>query len=183
MNNGPVKPDEVMNFWAKAGSEKWWAKNDEFDAQIKQKFDTTHTYANTGRLDDWIETPDTTLAFVIVLDQFSRNMFRNDARAFAQDKQCVAIVRSAIANGFDRKLRSDIGMFIYLPLMHSENISDQEQCLIEMERLKLENEIYHAKLHLNIIKKFGRFPHRNSILGRKTTPEEQAFLEDGGFAG
>jgi uncharacterized protein (DUF924 family) len=178
-----ASPDDVLDFWSNAGPEKWWAKDDGFDAHINEKFETVHALAKTGQLDAWLKTPDDTLALVIVLDQFSRNLFRNDPRAFAQDEQCVAVVRDAMKTGIDRKMRTDIGTFIYLPLMHSENISDQEQCLRQMERLGLENETKYAKIHLDIIEEFGRFPHRNSVLGRTSTPEEQAFLNNGGFSG
>ena len=178
-----ANPNDVLEFWTAAGPEKWWQKDIEFDVEIKNVFGATHAAAKSGDLNNWLETPDGTLALVIVLDQFSRNLFRNDARAFEQDEQCVSIVKSAMDSGFDRKMRSDIGMFIYLPLMHSEDISDQKLCVKEMTRLKLENEIKFAKIHLDIIEEFGRFPHRNKVLGRATTPREQEFLDEGGFSG
>lgn len=183
MINEVAKPEDVLEFWTKAGPEKWWSKDDTFDAEIKHLFESTHTHAKNGKLNSWLHTPDNTLALVIVLDQFSRNLFRNDAKAFAQDEQCVAIVHNTISSGFDRKMREDIGMFNYLPLMHSENISDQKQCVKEMTRLGLESETKFAIIHFDIIAKFGRFPHRNDVLGRTTTAEEQAFLDEGGFSG
>lgn len=176
-------PNDVLEFWTAAGPEKWWQKDVEFDTKIKSVFGATHAAAKSGGLNNWLKTPDGTLALVIVLDQFSRNLFRNDARAFKQDEQCVSIVKSAMDSGFDRKMRSDIRMFIYLPLMHSEDISDQKLCVKEMMRLELANEIKFAKIHLDIIEEFGRFPHRNKVLGRTTTPKEQAFLDEGGFSG
>ncbi len=182
MNDKIAKPEDVLEFWANAGSKKWWVRDNDFDTEIKHQFETTHEHAKNGNLTNWLETPDTTLALVIVLDQFSRNLFRDDAKAFAQDAQCVAIVQNAISNGYDRQMREDIGMFIYLPLMHSESISDQEQCVKEMGRLELEDQKKFAKIHLDIIEKFGRFPHRNKLLGRATTMEEQIFLNEGGFS-
>lgn len=183
MSEDVTRPEEVLEFWANAGPKKWFAKDTEFDVQIKQQFGTTHDHARNDKLFKWLDTPDNTLALVIVLDQFSRNLFRNDIKTYAQDEQCVAIVHHAMANGFDRKMRHDIGMFMYMPLMHSENISDQKLCLKEMEHLELKEQAQYAKHHLGIIEKFGRFPHRNEILGRTTTSAEQAFLEEGGFSG
>lgn len=178
-----VTPQSVLDFWVNAGPSRWWKKNQQFDADIARLFGGTHLEAASGLLEDWRETPDTTLALVLVLDQFSRNLFRNDPRAFAQDPYCCSIVKAAMENGTDRQARDDINEFFYLPLMHSEDISDQKLCLTEMERLGKVGNIKAAKEHLDIIEKFGRFPHRNAVLGRKTSAAEQAFLDAGGFAG
>ena len=178
-----IEPESVLDFWIAAGPKKWWKKDEQFDADITREFGGLHMQAATGQLDHWVETPEGALALILVLDQFSRNLFRNSPYAFAQDAKCVGFVNSVMEAGLDRKMRPDIGEFCYLPLMHAENISDQERCLSEMERLNKEGNIKAAKEHLDIIKRFGRFPHRNAVLGRETTVEEQAFLEVGGFSG
>lgn len=183
MNMQNPLPDDVLNFWATAGPKKWWRKDNAFDAEIRTRFLKTHEKAQKNQLTSWLDRPDDTLALVIVLDQFSRNLFRDNPKAYSQDEQCLKIVHRAIKAGIDRKMRQDIGMFVYLPLMHSEVISDQKLCLVEMQRLGLENEAKYAKIHLDIIEKFGRFPHRNDVLGRETTKDEQAFLKNGGFSG
>jgi len=179
----PVGPEDVLNFWVDAGPKMWWQKDDGFDAEIAQRFGNTHDAAARGELDAWLSKPDAGLALIIVLDQFSRNLFRNDARAFAQDEQCLRMVKSLMSSGHDRKMRHDIGMFCYMPLMHSEDLDDQKECLAQMERLGLKDNVKYAVIHLEIIEKFGRFPHRNAVLGRQTTPDEQKFLDDGGFSG
>lgn len=178
-----VKPDHILDFWVDAGPKKWWKKDSSFDAEIALRFGSIHLEAANRFKESWLETPDSTLALIIVLDQFSRNLFRNSPHAFAQDAYCRDIVKAALAEGSDKQARKDIGEFFYLPLMHSENISDQKLCLMEMERIGKENNVKSAKQHLEIIAKFGRFPHRNEVLGRQTTTEEQAFLDAGGFSG
>lgn len=179
----PTQPEDVLNFWTDAGSKKWFVKSDEFDAEIKASFGQTLEDAIAGDCDNWTDTPDGTLALLILLDQFSRNLFRNDARAFAQDEKSLTILHAAIQSGDDLKIRQDLAAFVYMPLMHSEKLSDQELCIEQMTRLNLEGNVKFAIIHRDIIRDFGRFPHRNAVLGRKTTDEEQVFLDKGGFSG
>lgn len=174
--------DEILSFWAGA-QDKWWVKDRQFDAEIARRFAPTHARAVTGACDDWQERADGTLALIILLDQFSRNIYRNDARAFACDAQALQITRSAIAAQHDQQMRSDLRFFCYLPLMHSEDIGNQDECVRQMEMLGAPNQIKFAVLHRDIIQRFGRFPHRNTILDRTTSQEEQEFLDAGGFAG
>ena len=176
-------PQDVINFWIEAGPKKWWKKDDGFDAEILNRFGDTHKRAAAGELDHWADTPDGALALILVLDQFSRNLFRNDPKAFAQDPHCVAIVRDQMKDGRDREMNPEISHFCYLPLMHSEVLADQELCIDEMTRIDNKPSLKAAIEHRDIIAKFGRFPHRNKVLGRQTTAEEQAFLDGGGFAG
>ena len=178
-----TQPHEILDFWREAGPKKWWKKDAAFDAEIKERFEKAIGAGASGKFQDWEKEPDTTLALIILLDQFSRNIYRDDARAFAQDAACLGVTKRAMANGFDRKMPDDIGVFCYMPLMHSENLDDQEQCIVEMRRLKLSDNEKFAVIHRDIIRDFGRFPHRNAVLGRETTREEQAFLDAGGFAG
>lgn len=174
---------DVLDFWIAAGPKKWFSKDDAFDADILEKFSETLDAAISGKCDDWITTPDGALALIITLDQFSRNLFRDDARAFAQDEKSLGILKAMLETGDDRKIREDLIMFAYMPLMHSEDLGDQERCISEMKRLNLEDNVKFAIIHRDIIVQFGRFPHRNSVLNRETTTAEQAFLDKGGFAG
>jgi uncharacterized protein (DUF924 family) len=131
----------------------------------------------------WEATPERALALIVVLDQFPRNMFRGAARMFAADALALAVAKRAVARGFDQKLELPKRNFFYLPFMHAENLAEQESCVALSRQNADENTLKYAELHADIIRRFGRFPHRNAILGRSTTPEEQAFLDAGGFAG
>ena len=176
-------PQEILDFWLAAGPKKWWKKSDAFDAEIARRFGGIHRRAAVGELDDWAATPDGALALILVLDQFSRNLCRNSPLAFAMDEKCVAIVRAQMKVGNDRKMHPETGHFCYLPLMHSEVLADQELCIEEMTRLDNKPSLRSAIRHRDIIDEFGRFPHRNKVLGRQATAAEQAFLDGGGFAG
>ena len=178
-----LQPEDILSFWRGAGPSLWWKKDASFDSDIADKFGELHSRASIGGLDHWAELPHGALALVIVLDQFSRNMYRNDPRAFAQDERCVQIVKSAMKTGIDRQTPADLSAFFYMPLMHSESLEDQQLCLQEMQRMGAKENIPHAITHLEIIQKFGRFPHRNSVLKRDTTLAERDFLESGGFSG
>ena len=175
-------PQSVLAFWRAAGPDKWFEKDAGFDAEIGRRFGGTYEAATAGEL-AWDENPEGALALVIVLDQFPRNMFRNSARAFAADPLARKVASRAIARGFDQRVPLAERMFFYLPFEHSENLADQERC-VALNRASGDAEaIKWAQAHADIIRRFGRFPHRNAVLGRATTAEEQAFLDGGGFAG
>jgi uncharacterized protein (DUF924 family) len=175
--------DAVLAFWRSAGPDKWFNKDAAFDDEIRARFLATYEAAARGELADWEKTREGALALAIVLDQFPRNMFRGSARAFAADPLAVAVARRAIERGFDLQLPVQERSFFYLPFEHSEAMADQERCC-ELFRSTGDAELLKwAELHTDIIRRFGRFPHRNAALGRVTTPEEQAFLDSGGFAG
>ena len=176
-------PNDILAFWQAAGYEKWFNKDDAFDAAIRERFLPTYDAAAAGRLNDWAEPPDGALALIIRLDQFPRNMFRGSAQSWATDSMARDVTRRALAEGFDEQVPAEIKTFFYLPLMHSENIEDQQQCVELYRALGDENSLKYAELHEEVVRRFGRFPHRNPVLGRTTTPEEQAFLDDGGFSG
>ncbi len=178
-----VRPRDVLDFWFAAGPRKWWTKDEEFDTEIKKRFGETLSAARNGKLETWRDGPDGTLALVIVLDQFSRNVFRNDPRAFSHDAQSLETALSAIDRGWDMELPAQARQWFYLPLMHTENLKTQERCTELCKRSELEGNIEAAIEHEDIIRRFGRFPHRNAVLGRVSTEEEIRFLEDGGFAG
>lgn len=176
-------PEQILDFWIEIGPEKWWKRDNAVDSKIRERFAGTLEDARKGKLDHWLEEPDSALALIIIFDQFSRNLNRGSAQAFAEDTRCVHLVRGIIDRGLDERIRNDLRAFCYLPLMHAENPYDQDRCVEEMQKLNLEGNIKAAKEHAEIIHRFGRFPHRNKVLGRKTTPAEQAFLDDGGFSG
>jgi len=178
-----ASPTDVLTFWREAGPEKWFKKDTAFDEAIRTRFLQTYEAAAAGKLADWEQTADGALALTLVLDQFSRNMFRNDARTFAADPIARAVAGRALARGFDRDRPITDQQFFYLPFEHSEELADQERCCALFAATGDADLLKWAKLHEDIIRRFGRFPHRNKVLDRVTTPEEQAFLDEGGFAG
>ena len=175
--------DDVLKFWRAAGEKKWFAKNDAFDAEIKSHFLETYEAAAAGKLSGWEATPESAVALVIVLDQFPRNMFRRDARAFAADAAARGVADRALMRGFERQVPEELRIFFYLPFEHSEAMADQERCCALFKTLGNADLLHWAELHADIIRRFGRFPHRNAVLGRTTTPDEKAYLENDGFAG
>jgi uncharacterized protein (DUF924 family) len=174
---------DVLAFWRAAGPDKWFKKDDAFDAGIRQRFLATYEAAAAGGLADWTENAEGALALLLVLDQFPRNMFRNDARAFAADPLARAVAARAIERGFDREIAMPERTFFYLPFEHSEDLTDQDRCVALSRATGDAETVKWAELHADIIRKFGRFPHRNKALGRATTEDEQAFLDGGGFGG
>lgn len=182
-NNAVATAADVLSFWRDAGAERWYKKNDGFDAKIRTRFLTTYHAAAAGNLSAWADTAESALALLIVLDQFARNMFRHAAQAFAADPLARRIADAAIARGFDQTVTGEMRQFFYLPLMHSETLADQERCVELIRAAGLTGNISFAEQHADIIRRFGRFPHRNAVLGRATTAQEQAFLDTGGFAG
>jgi uncharacterized protein (DUF924 family) len=184
MTNSPVTVThaDIVAFWRAAGPEKWFKKDAAFDAELRQRFLAAHEAAAAGKLDGWEATAEGALALLLLLDQFSRNMFRNDARAFAADEKARGIAARALTRGFDAAI-PDLRSFFFLPFEHSEDMADQELALRLYKAAGDADGLKWAELHADIIRRFGRFPHRNAVLGRQTTPEEQAFLDEGGFAG
>lgn len=183
ISNDIALPEDVVAFWLGAGPDKWFNKDAEFDAEIRARFLAAYEAAVAGRLEAWESSPDGALALLILLDQFSRNMFRGDPKTFAADPQARRIADYALQHGFDQAVDPQARQFFYLPFMHSEELPDQERCVALYLKL---GDAYLQKFaddHADIIRRFGRFPHRNDVLGRKTTAEEQAFLDGGGFKG
>jgi len=178
-----VEPGDVLAFWRAAGAKKWFAKSDAFDAEIRERFLATYEAAANGALSHWEASPDGAFALILVLDQFPRNMFRADARTFAADPLARAVADSAIARGYDRHFAPSERTFFYLPFEHSEDLADQDRCVALNRDYGDADGLKWAELHADIIRRFGRFPHRNKVLGRETTPEEEAFLDGGGFGG
>jgi len=170
--------DDVLSFWF-ADPGRWWKKDPAFDAEIRDRFLALHDAVERGERDDWLETPRGALAHVIVLDQFSRNMFRDSARMFESDARALGAARRALERGFDRGLSGDERMFLCMPFMHSEDIADQDRC-VGLFGSALQGYLRYAEQHRDIIRRFGRFPHRNALLARQSTPEELEFLKQSG---
>lgn len=178
-----ASPEAVLAFWREAGGEKWFKKDSTFDDTTRSRFLATYEAGAAQGLSDWEQTAEGALALVIVLDQFPRNMFRGDARAFAADPLARAVVGRALARGFDRETAMPERQFFYLSFEHSESMHDQGKCCALFAATGDANLLKWAQLHADIVRRFGRFPHRNAALGRATTPEEQAFLDADGFKG
>lgn len=178
-----MTPQDVIDFWTEAGPQKWFVRDAAFDDAIRSRFGELHFAAARGELHGWRETPEGALALLILLDQFPRNIFRGSAHAFATDPLARGVTRAAIARGFDQQVDGALRSFFYLPFEHSENLTDQDEGVALCEALGDPETLKWAILHRDIIARFGRFPHRNRALGRETTPQEQAFLDEGGFAG
>jgi uncharacterized protein (DUF924 family) len=182
-------PNDVVSFWRQAGPTKWFKKDAGFDQAIALKFEQTHYRAAMRRYDSWNQTPIGALALLILLDQFPRNMYRNTPHAFATDPLARMFARAAIAAGHDQDaaIAPELRPFFYLPFEHSESLVDQEFSVELFAALQAdtgdEDSMKWAIAHRDIIARFGRFPHRNPGLGRETTEAEQAFLDEGGFAG
>jgi len=178
---------DVVGFWTEAGPRKWFAKDDAFDKAIRDRFEPLHLEASTGALGGWAASPEGALALLILLDQFPRNLYRGSAHAFATDPLARAIALEAVERGDHLRVDPPLRPFFFLPFEHSERIEDQDRsvrlCEAHRETTGDGDTLKWAHVHRDIIARFGRFPHRNRCLGRITTPEEQAFLDGGGFAG
>lgn len=176
-------PNDIVGFWRAAGPEKWFTKSRAFDEAIRLKFEPTHHRAARGEYDGWGASAEGALALLILLDQFPRNLWRDSAHAYATDPKARSIARAAIEAGFDREVDPAMRNFFYLPFEHSEDLADQDYCMALCTEAGDRDSLNWAKQHRDIIVRFGRFPHRNPALGRVTTDAEQAFLDEGGFAG
>jgi len=190
-----VEIADILEFWfgptwrdgtvSDADRKRWWVKSPELDEEIRESFAETHGEIVAGNRENWLESAEGALAYVIVLDQFSRNMFRDSAAMYANDARATAAAGAAVEAGFDRQLSDTLRMFLYMPFMHAEDLAAQNRCVELFEALATESERFrgnvgYAVQHRDIVAEFGRFPHRNKILDRAMTPEEQRFLDEGG---
>ena len=176
----PSRQQEVVEFWRQAGPERWFAKNESFDANFRTQFLADHHAAARGEHEDWLHNAEGALALLVLLDQFPRNAWRDSGHAFATDGLALQHARQAIAAGLDQQVEAELRAFFYLPFEHSENLADQERSLALFEALGIEHYRRYAETHREVIARFGRFPHRNRALGRINTPDEQAWLDAGG---
>jgi len=185
----PSEADEVLSFWFGREDEPgygefreaWFRKDEGFDREVRERFGPLYERAASGELDGWREDARSCLALVICLDQFPRNMFRGDGRTHATDAKAVDTANHAVERALDRELSPFQRMFVYMPFMHSESLEDQRRSVELFERLAEKpgapDVTSYARGHMEIVERFGRFPHRNEILGRETTPEEAEFLK------
>ena len=180
-----TSPEEVLEFWLdELGPSKWYKASDELDTTIRDRFENAWQNAIEGTYGLWLTYPSGTLAYILLMDQFPRNMFRDDPRSFEADQYALAASKLAIQNGWDTRIDEPGRQFFYLPLMHSENLCDQERCirlLIERMPETGADNLFHARAHREVIRQFGRFPYRNSVLSRASTGSEQTYLKQGGY--
>ena len=174
---------DVLKFWFGLQPKQWWNGGPGLDHSIRQKFLKLWAKKRQLPVDAFLDDPLTAVAAAIVFDQFPRNMFRSHADAYSTDHIALAIAKAAVAKGLDEGLPKAERKFLYMPFLHSEDLEDQDRALLLFTKIADDEQIKYAHHHRDIIARFGRFPHRNAILGRGTTPEEQKFLDDGGFKG
>ena len=180
-----VSPEEVLRFWLdEVGPKGWYQNSETLDAQVRDRFLSAWENIRAGAYGLWLTYPGGTLAYVILTDQFPRNMFRGEGRAFATDRAGLTAAKVAINRGWDTRIDEPARQFFYLPLMHSENLCDQERCVrLICERMPEHgpDNLLHARAHREVIRRFGRFPYRNAALGRASTAPERAFEAEGGY--
>lgn len=175
--------EEIVGFWRDAGYEKWFQRDDAFDAEFERRFHEAHLAAARRELEVWMESANGALALLILLDQFPRNCFRGCAHSYATDGLARSYARRAVDAGFDLQVDAALRMFFYLPFEHSEAVADQDYSMELFGRIGDEELMKYAGLHRDLIVRFGRFPHRNRALGRESTQEEVEYLASGGFSG
>lgn len=168
---------DLLDFWFSPRIGKhWFASTPALDDEIRQRYETLLQRAASGELDGWTASPEGALALVIVLDQLPLNMYRGQPAAFSTEQKAVAVARQAVTRGDDQRLPRERLLFLYLPFMHSEHLADQDQSVALFQRAGLSENLRFAEHHRGIVRRFGRFPHRNAILGRASSPEELAYL-------
>lgn len=172
-----ITPQDILEFWySERMRQRWFASTPELDAEIRSKYENLWLQAANGELDGWRETPEGSLALVIALDQFPLNMFRGQPASFRTEQKAVETAKYALSQGHDQKIPGDRVAFLYMPLMHSENPDDQDLSVKLFEQANLESNLRFARHHRELIRRFGRFPHRNAILGRESSKEEIEYL-------
>ncbi|MGV6818157.1 MAG: DUF924 family protein [Thiotrichales bacterium] len=172
-----MKDQDILDFWfSEEMRSRWFSSTPELDLEIKQRFEDCWIAACDGKLDSWAATANGALGLIIVLDQFPLNMYRGTAESFASEAKAIQITRIAVTEGLDRQLEPERQAFMYMPLMHSESMEDQNHSVELFEKPGLESSSRFAKHHREIIQRFGRFPHRNALLGRISTDAEIAYL-------
>lgn len=178
-------PEEVLAFWLdEQGEAGWYAGGEALDAEIRERFEPTWQKAMEGGLSLWMTYPSGVLAYIVLTDQFPRNMFRGSEQSFASDRLALSVAKTAICKGWDMKIDGPARQFFYMPLMHSESVTDQERS-VRLFLTHMPNEgggnLLHAQAHREVIRKFGRFPYRNEALARRTTQVESQYMNEGGY--
>ncbi len=175
---GLATPHDILAFWFAPGMNKrWFRSTTALDNDIRERFEATWRAGADGSLCDWEDSAEGALALVIVLDQFPLNMYRGTAQSFATEAEAIRVSRNALRHGLDRHLPGEQKAFLYMPLMHSEELADQDECVRRFAAAGLSDNLRFARHHRELIRRFGRFPHRNAILGRDSTPEELEYLD------
>ncbi|WP_310621876.1 DUF924 family protein [Flexibacterium corallicola] len=174
-------PLDILDFWWQAGPESWFKGGSDFDSQIQQKFSKAVEAACEGELDHWTQSPHSTLALLLLLDQFTRNIYRGSARAFSGDEKALVIAEKSLQKGDFRAFNQEQRAFFFLPFEHSEKMEHQDLAVDLFRKYCNEQNYLYALVHMDVIRRFNRFPHRNEALERVSTPEEVTFLEEGGF--
>ncbi|WFC42230.1 DUF924 family protein [Pseudoxanthomonas sp. SE1] len=174
---------DVITFWKNAGYEKWFSRDDTFDAEFDQRFRGLHFRAARRELEGWMGDAEGALALVLLLDQFPRNCFRQSAHSYATDGLARHYADRAVGAGFDTQVDPALKIFFYMPFEHSESLDDQQRSLDLFRAHGNDEYMKYAQLHYDLIARFGRFPHRNEAMGRTSTQEERDYLATGGFAG
>ncbi len=180
-----ITPEEILAYWLdEVGPKGWYDGGEELDAEVRQKFEAGWNAAMDGRYGLWLTYPSGALAYIILMDQFPRNMFRGSPKAFSSDPMALAAAKQAVYRGWDMKIDEPARQFFYMPLMHSENLCDQDRCVrLMLERMPNsgDSNLLHAKVHRAIIRLFGRFPYRNEVLARNSSEPEAKFVAEGGY--
>ncbi len=176
-------PSDVVGFWREAGANKWFKRDEEFDAEFSRRFGTAHHAAARGEYESWLETAEGALALQILLDQFPRNCFRGSAHSYATDGLARHYAHRAVDAGLDQQIEGSMRVFLYMPFEHSESLADQNRAVSLVEAMGDDGFTHFAELHRDLIQRFGRFPHRNRALGRESTQDELEYLAGDGFAG
>jgi len=175
--NIETKPTDILDYWYSERMQKrWFASTPSLDQEIRDRYQALWERAAAGELDDWRDTAEGALALIIVLDQFPLNMFRGQPESFHTERQAVAVSKNALDRGFDEQLPKDRLAFLFMPLMHSEKLEEQDLSVRLFRQHGLTANLKFAEHHRELVRKYGRFPHRNAILGRQSTPDEQAYL-------
>lgn len=174
--------EEILDFWTDVGMKGWYTESAEFDDKIRNRYKDSWSDALAGKYSDWKLGAKSSLALIILMDQFPRNMFRGDASSFSSDRMALCVAKKAIQQNFDQKIDGEMRQFFYLPFMHSESMTDQDAAVRAFcTRMPKPNNLLHARAHRQIIRDYGRFPYRNDAMGRESTGKEIAYLEAGGY--
>lgn len=178
-----MTPQDIIAFWTVAGETRWFTRDAAFDGELSVRFRAGLREAREGRFDGWADDPESALALVIMLDQFSRNIHRGNPLMFAADAKALGVARQSVARGYHQAMPASAAQWLIMPFEHAEDLDAQWRGVGLFQAMGLNDMVPWAELHRDIIARFGRFPHRNPILGRRSTPAELAFLAEGGFQG